>query len=140
MVVIKTVSETTVEATIAHMQRAGYHGMNGKCPMRRSTGRPVCQNAFIFSQNGGESAGMAINGNSMTIWNPADVGCLTFVDEDGFSSGHFWQITSNAKIKQLSDQRAKQNIYTFRTQNILEKISEVKVVTFKYRYDNVQNG
>ena len=45
---------------------------------------------------------MAISGNSMTLFHPPDAGCLTFVDEDGFSSGRYWMITKRGTIDILS--------------------------------------
>jgi len=135
---INTVDD--VEGLITYHNKAGYHGMNGRCPMRTRGGSPACrEQALIFSQNSGESAGMAINGNSMTIWNPADAGCLTFVDEDGFASGRNWQITTTGSIKRLSDRRVKQNIRLYKTSNILQKLRETKGTGYKLCDSNLNH-
>lgn len=93
--------------------------------MRTAAGKLNCEKALIFSQSNSESAGFGVNGNSITIFHPHDAGSMTFVDEDSFGSGRFWQLTSTGSIRTLSDIRLKRNIVPFKTQNILEKIKTV---------------
>ena len=86
----------------------------------------LCEEALICSQNNGESAGFGINGNSITLFNAMDSDAMVFVREDSFAAGSDWKLTKTASIKELSDRRLKTNIKHFRTENILDKIMDIK--------------
>jgi len=69
-----------------------------------------------------------------------DAEAITFVDEDSFAAGRYWQLTRTASIKTLSDARLKSNIASYETENILEKIMDIKVVSYKFKYAQGSNA
>lgn len=114
--------------------------MDNRCPMRAASGKAQCEKALICEQSNSESAGFAVNGYSMSIFHPMDAEAMTFVDEDSFAAGRYWQLTRTASIKTLSDKRLKSNIASYQTDNILEKIMDIKVVSYKFNYSHESNS
>ena len=66
---------------------------------------------WVEGSNDGESGGIFMNGNACALWSPGDQGILKIYDEDSFSQGPVYQITSGGVSEGLKFASIYDNTY-----------------------------
>jgi hypothetical protein len=98
-------------------------------------------NSFLFEQQIGESAGLAVNGDSdgCTIWSPGDSGAyLNIQDEDKSNSRQAYVNTSGSWIR-VSSKTRKHSIQDKTNNNVLDRFLQLSVKSYGYKYSIPEN-
>jgi len=84
-----------------------------------------------------EGAALWLNGQSAGVVSPGDNQTWSWRDEDGYSSGYTWYITTSGSITTGSDIRLKENIRYFNDEydisKIREKYSQIKFCKYNWK-------
>ncbi len=99
-------------------------------------------NSFIFEDKRGESAGLAVNGDSdgCTIWSPGDSGAyLNIQDEDSSNTRAAYVNTSGAWTVVSSETR-KHSVKDKINNNVLDRFLRLSVKSYGYKQEKRKNS
>ncbi len=86
---------------------------------------------IMHTNAGGESALIALNGDTIVMSSPSDDGAIIYLDEDDLEVDFI--IESDGTIITTSDERVKENINPLKFDNILDKMSEIQPISFTFK-------
>jgi hypothetical protein len=127
-------SSTNVTISTTEGNTMFYHGSAGKHGQWENVTFPsdAGTNPFsVWSTFINEGAFIGINGDTIIMSSPMDLGALHYFDEDTLKLA--FRIDNNGSIVAASDERIKEDIQEIQWDNVLDKVMLLKPVTYKYK-------